>query len=632
MIHEDLVAIPHPQPSTDLALPEIYGFVPEQPSLFSLLCQRRGWTPEYLAELDNPSCDELLDLPAMVAALHRVRTGGEQIVVLPDFDMDGISAGVLGWAGLNELGFDAGLYVPDYRRGHDVTAEAVAELHQQFPGATTVITCDGGVNSHAGIAHGKALGLTMLVTDHHVQLDLLSPADVVVDPERIEETYSHPGICGAFVLHQVLMAYARTHRRDKVDDIAMLALFAGVGTVSDVMPLLYENRELVRRSLSLARLLYVPVPVHDTVTAYDVEQALLIQLLRAEAGAHCPEFLTAFQGFAVCLKAFREHGKLRTYHDLDEGFYGFYLAPAFNSIRRIEGDMADAFGVFTMPAVQDQLAAMMRVIEGNERRKETVLSCMADLAQRDQPLAPWVYLTDAPAGMLGLMASRLMQDSQLPVVVVRDVADPAAPRAGSARSPFWFKVVSTMTAAGFTAVGHENACGVRMAGRHELEAFAAHLRESSLRIHQELTDDGTLSHQDGADMVLGEGPGCDAPLDDLESLVSLATSVERLTPFGHGFPRPRFDLVVDLSQTSIATLGQEARHLKIVLRSGLKLLWWDQGQMLPELEELASSPVPGESTVVLRAFFSLSYSNGESYVQATITQAPSLEPGAQRQP
>ena len=242
--------------------PEPIIFIPSDrgSSLFGLLRESLGWTDEYIAEINDPYYPELKDIGLMVDALHEIRSSGRRIVVLPDFDMDGVTSGVLGYAGLAELGFNVGLYVPDYRRGHDIQPEAVDELVAQFPGVSAVITCDGGVNSHAGIGRGKQLGLTMLVTDHHMQLDHGSPADVIVNPMRIDEDYPHPGICGAFVLWQVLAAYARRYAPHKSRDIDLLKLFAGIGTVSDVMPLLYENRQLVRDSLAIARMLYVPCP------------------------------------------------------------------------------------------------------------------------------------------------------------------------------------------------------------------------------------------------------------------------------------------------------------------------------------------------------------------------------------
>lgn len=631
---------------TDLAVrPRVTNGLPpidalERPSLFSMLRKKRGWTDEYLAEINDPQHEELRDVDRMAAELHRIRLAGEQIVVLPDFDMDGITSGVLGWAGLNELGFDAQLYIPDYRRGHDITVEAVQELRQQFPDARAILTCDGGINSNEGIEEARRLGFRTLVTDHHMELPPGSAADIAVNPVRMVETYAHPGICGAYVLHQVLTAYAERYAPAKRGEISRLKLFAGIGTVSDVMPLFFENRKMVRDSLSIARLLYVPIPPEDLVTTYDVENSTLMLLLRSRQ--HHPAYVSAFQGFALMMQAFREHrkpivdeegnqavdawgnpmfksGKLRTISELDEEFYAFYLAPAFNAIRRIGGSMHDAFGVFTAQTATEKYEHAKAIIDGNELRKELSAHFLEVIWEEEQPLEEFgVFFTDAPTGMLGLIASAVSRDTGRPTVVVRRPSDPTAPVGGSARSPFWFPIITTMTGAGFTAVGHENACGVRASNLDELTRFAVHMHAEAESIHSRMLLSGELDASQSADLVLGPDPTCDAPLRDVGELMDLTEGIDSLAPFGHGFTRPEIDLVIDLSRCSLGTLGSEKQHLRIILPIGMKVLWWNAADRLPELQELAESPIPGESSVRVRVRLSINEFRGNQAAQAVV--------------
>ncbi len=634
-----------PMPTGPLG-PEPIIFIPSDrgSSMFGLLRESLGWTDDYLAAINDPYYPALKDLDQMIEALHAIRSSGRQIVVLPDFDMDGVTSGVLGYAGLAELGFNVGLYVPDYRRGHDIQPEAIDELVSQFPLASAVITCDGGVNSHAGIGRGKALGLTMLVTDHHMQLDHGSPADIIVNPMRIDEDYPHPGICGAFVLWQVLAAYARRYAPHKSRDIDLLKLFAGIGTVSDVMPLLYENRQLVRDSLAIARTLYVPLPSADTATFYDVEQSMLMSLLRS--GQHAAPFLAAFEGFALVMRAFREHGplvpvlddqgeqyvddetgepvferrpgKLRDVSALNEEFYAFYLAPAFNAIRRVGGSMADAFGAFTAPTAEAKFAHAKAVLDCNELRKAWTETYMEELLAAPQPHAPWVWSTNAPTGMMGLLASKLMQETGMPVVVIGTSNDPSAPRGGSARAPMWFRVISTMTAAGFIAVGHEQACGVRMRDEAGVAEFAAVLRDSAQAVLAAKIADGSLAEASTPALRLGSSPDCDAPLDDTDVLLELGLTLEDARPFGHAFPVPEFELVLNLASCRVDIIGADRSHLRLVTQAGLKILWWGAAEHADELRDRASSPVPGEAVIRLRAKVSVNTFMGMESPQFTV--------------
>ncbi|ROR76046.1 single-stranded-DNA-specific exonuclease [Plantibacter flavus] len=629
----------NPGITSTIAEPIDFG-VYQDTSIFSVLRRKNGWTDDYLQKINDPFHAELKDVEQMTAELERIRLSGEQLVVLPDFDMDGVTSGVLGWAGLNELGFNVHLYVPDYRRGHDISVDAVRELRDQFPHASAIITCDGGINSNEGIEEARRLGLRTLVTDHHVELPPGSAADFAVNPERIVEDYAHPGICGAYVLHQVLVAYAQRYAPHHLGSISLLKLFAGIGTVSDVMPLFFENRQMVRDSLSLARMLHVSIAEDDQNTKYDIENSILMMLLRSKP--HHPAFVSAFEGFALMMQAFKEHrkplldenglqlvdpygkpmfaaGKLRSLADLNEEFYAFYLAPAFNAIRRVEGSMHDAFGVFMAPTTAEKYEHAKNVIDANELRKELSGEYLEKIWTEDQPLADQgVYFTDAPSGMLGLIASHIMRETARPTLVVHRPSNASDPISGSARSPFWFPIITTMTPLGFFAIGHESACGVRLENLAQLGRFAEALEEEAGGIYARMLLSGELEAAESAALVLGPQVDCDAGLTDVDELMDLAKGIDSLAPYGHGFPRPDVEIVVDLARCSIKLLGSDDQHLRIVLPIGMKVLWWNAADRLEELQQLAKSHVPGESIIRLHVRFSINVFRGNESVQAVV--------------
>ncbi|WP_026927406.1 DHH family phosphoesterase [Granulicoccus phenolivorans] len=578
--------------------------------LFALLCARRGWTAEYLTGIECADHAELLGIPEIVAALHAAYLAGDPVTIAPDFDMDGISAGVLGYAGLSELGFAVQLHVPDYERGHDLTPADVAEIAARWPQTRVLLTCDSAVNSRAGVAAAREHGWRTLVTDHHQELAPGSGADITVDPMRLDETYALTGICGAHVLYQVLAAYARAHRPDKLWEIGLLRLFAGLGTVSDAMPLVRENRQLVRDSLSLARLLYSPAPrtvpnrwggLDPDPDRIDVDRAALLQLLAR--GEHHPVFVRAFRGFALVLKAFAQDGRLRDPDGLDEGFYGFYVAPALNSPRRTGAPLAPCFGVFTAADPDEGLRLMHAVIANNELRKDLTEHHLAELtAPTDtggadpQPLAPWVYFSAARPGMYGLLANQLMHRHGHPVVVLNRPTRPDEPLAGSGRSPEGLGLIETLEPhPGLQGIGHQQACGIRVDRADRLDTLVTVLRTQTARA---LPDPDPGARR--GDLVLGAGGDCDAPLTDAAGLFELARRTARLAPFGKGFPEPVHEIVLDPVGLRVERIGSDAgcthaqtpehghtdargrwichrckRHLRLRTRDGLALLWWN---------------------------------------------------------
>ncbi|XP_068917777.1 single-stranded-DNA-specific exonuclease RecJ-like [Tenebrio molitor] len=573
-------------------------------SLFHLIRERRGWDNDYIREVNKSDHPDLMDVDLLVEKLHEVRVSGQKLVVVPDFDVDGITSGVIGLAGFAELGFNVGLYLPDYHRGHDFGAADVKDVLTQHPDADALITCDVGISAHEGVDAAREKGLSVFVTDHHLETNGRVNADVVIDPSREDETYPNKGICGAHVIYQVVRAYAREHQPEKLDDIDLLRLFAGIGTVADVMPLVYENRQLVKDSISLARLLYV-APIGDTrdKTAeleVDPSRSTLLALLRSTA--HHPLFVSAFEGMGEILAAFTRRRKLRDVTGIDAGFYGFYLAPAMNSIRRIDGEISDAFGTFFGKTKE---ICFERVLDGNDKRKELVIQYMEDIASEDQPFAPYVYLTDAPAGVLGLLANKLMDKQGCPAVVLHRPDGPGQV-SGSARAPMWYPLNSTVNGyEGFSAIGHEQACGVRVSSFEKIGELAEIIEKTSTELFAQLSLSGELDRLESFDLEIGSQEGADCDIDQIEELIETVGRLQSLEPFGHGFEAPSVRLTVDLADVQMRTIGAEKQHLAIVLSTGVKCLWWNRADIMLDLQERGQDPAPGASIAQLQGELSV---------------------------
>lgn len=603
--------------------------------LFNRVRERMGWTDQYLKSINDAQHPLLKDIDQMVMALEILRSTDKEITIVPDFDTDGICAGMILYAGLNEIGLTTNLHVPDYHLGHEIQPSVISTVKQQFPGTEAVITCDAGTNSRDALAYADNIGLITLVTDHHVE-ESKSLAHILVNPNRIDETYPNREICGAHVAYQVVERYASLYHPDKLSAITWLKVFAGIGTVADVMSLVYENRDLVREALMFTRLLIAtpePEPTYTWVKSKYEEPdefdgkdipidrtPTLLAMLRSQN--HHPVYMRAFEGLSMLLE------ELGTTHErVDEQLYGFSIAPAFNATRRVDGDYRTGFAVFTANTPDEQRAAAQRLVEYNLQRKTQVQKILGEILESDQPWAPYVFPTDALPGMLGLIAQNLMLMHGHPVAVVCIHADGSC--SGSMRSPTWFPVIeqlSSLQDPTIGAQGHEFACGVHAPSPQALCNALATLVPK--RRDEIIAETGVLIHSDPAALVLGTSSDADAPLHEIKAITQYMGAVRELAPFGHGFPAPPVDMVINLATCSIHTMGDQKQHLKIITPEGVALLWWNRSDLAPLLSERKNSIDPADTMYRLRVTLNLNTFAGRTTLQGIIDHEVEIAPGS----
>lgn len=603
--------------------------------LFNRVRERMGWTDQYLKSINDAQHPLLKDVDQMVMALEILRASGKEITIVPDFDTDGICAGMILYAGLNEIGLTTNLHVPDYHLGHEIQPTVISTVKQQFPNTEAVITCDAGTNSRDALAYANHIGLITLVTDHHVE-EIKSLAHILVNPNRIDETYPNREICGAHVAYQVVERYASLYHPDKLSAITWLKVFAGIGTVADVMSLVYENRDLVREALMFTRLLIAtpePEPTYtwvkskyeepdefdDSDIPIDRTPTLLAML---QSQNHHPVYMRAFEGLSMLLE------ELGTTHErVDEQLYGFSIAPAFNATRRVDGDYRTGFAVFTANTPDEQRAAAQRLVEYNLQRKTQVQKILGEILESDQPWAPYVFPTDALPGMLGLIAQNLMLMHGHPVAVVCIHADGSC--SGSMRSPTWFPVIeqlSSLQDPTIGAQGHEFACGAHAPSPQALCNALATLVPK--RRDEIIAETGVLIHSDPAALVLGTSSDADAPLHEIKAITQYMRAVRELAPFGHGFPAPPVDMVINLATCSIHTMGDQKQHLKIITPEGVALLWWNRSDLAPLLRERKNSIDPADTMYRLRVTLNLNTFAGRTTLQGIVDHEVEIAPGS----
>lgn len=532
--------------------------------LIEVWLAKRGLDYDSLSALNDPRHDDLMSIDEMCAELRTVHDSGERIVVLPDFDMDGIMSGVVGFAGLSELGFNVSLFRPDPSEGYGFGPRTIGRLVTEFPDVKAIITCDTGITCYAGVQAAKDAGIRVFITDHHVQEENPKTplcADVIVNPNRVDETYRNKGICGAHVFWQVVQRYADTYGTDFMSEQVMrLRVFAGIGTISDMMPLVHENRDLVRDAIGICRLVYAD------------GNPFFVESLTGTRS-----YVSAFRGLSAVFDVFAEAGKISSGNDIDEEFFGYYLAPMFNSVKRMNGSMDTAFGVFFGNDPKSDANSLFSL---NEQRKQAVNLYFADMMNDDQPYAPYVYISEAQPGILGLLATKVINMTGRPVMVL---TEDGGKYHGSGRSPEWYRAIDRVGGEGFYIAGHQGAFGIGVTDKRELKALHAYLAQSVPDVLDSLPEVGEVE----PDILIALHGPCTTGID-IPCFVEFIHELKGFGPFGRGFEPPSVAFDFSPSDAEWTVMGSTQQHVKGTFLHGFELLMWNSADSLDELKSASS--------------------------------------------
>lgn len=526
--------------------------------LFDKLCENRGYDVRFFDDIFSSEHGLPMNVDVLAHRLYEYRLSLDQIVILTDFDLDGICAGVIAYGGLAELGFNVSLYRPDTRLGYGFTAYTIDDLVAMYPNVRAILTGDVGISCLSGIQRAKDLGLEIFVTDHHLG-SLDTGADITVDPNAVEEsdTDSYPLVCGSVVMYTILRYYAEHYTKCPgfvIQQIDRLRVFAGLATVSDSMPVYYENRNFIKDAVSMCQFLY-------SGKSLDVVNMI----------PGCDVYRRMFFGLYEILAAFDEAGKFQSVWSIDEDFFGYYIAPMFNSIKRMSYDVNLAYSVF-FGGTEIAKQSVEKLFQLNDARKALVAQKYAELFEIDQPWESYVYITDAPVGVRGLLAQKLLDSEFGPVLVLAKDSDGVY--RGSGRSPEWYPYLELSGVDEqdrWGAAGHNPAFGVYVQDEDALTELVAHLCTTVAQVKPNAENLKFVP-----DFVVGTVGKCDSDLD-IAHFKSFLRDVRLCRPFGPGFPSPQILLRFRSSEAAWMLLGSESQHVKLLLPGGLPLLCFNQG-------------------------------------------------------
>lgn len=500
-----------------------------------------------LQDLRDP--DGIPGLPAAAERILAAARGGERVVIYGDYDADGMCATAILHGCLTALGAAPEWYVPDrFEEGYGLNADALRALAAK--GTRLVITVDCGITSVAEARLARDLGLDLVITDHHGFGAEVPDATVVVHPRLPGGAYPFGDLCGAAVAFKLAWAIATRASgarlvTPRLREMLLRAVgLATLGTVADVMPLIDENRILVKHGLECLR-------------------------LRGGAG----------------LARLMELAKVAEKSALDSEDVAFRLAPRLNAAGRLgQAGLAIEMLTTTDDARGAQLAEWIHGF--NEQRdalERSILLAATKQAIHDfDPVAdPALVLAGRGwhPGVVGIVAGRLAERYHRPVVVISRDEHQGRPATGSLRSVPGFDILASLQECRghlLTCGGHAAAAGLRIDDariddfrRDFLAAVAARMPEE-LRLAQVTID--------------GEATIASLSLDTV-------SEIERLAPFGHGNKRPV------LCATSVRlvepprVIGSGGRHLAMTLAqhdTRIRAVAWGGGEWLPHL------PQPGQ--------------------------------------
>ncbi|WOO34000.1 single-stranded-DNA-specific exonuclease RecJ [Diaphorobacter limosus] len=478
----------------------------------------------------------------------------KRLVIVADYDCDGATACAVGVRGLALLGARHVQYlVPDrVVDGYGLTASIARRVAER--GADMLITVDNGIASVEGVGEAKALGLSVVVTDHHLPGPALPAADAIVNPNQPGCTFESKSMAGVGVMFYLLLQLrAELRARGRFDQASQPRLepllpLVALGTVADVVRLDNNNRRLVAQGLKRIR-------------AGQMQPG--IQALFDAAGRKAPA-ATTFD-------------------------FGFALGPRINAAGRL-ADMTlgieclltdDAARAAELARQLDAINRERREIEGGMREQAMQLAEGLFDEGEEPPPAISVFDPDFHEGVVGIVASRLKDRLHRPTFVFAASSAPGKEHElkGSGRSiaGFHLRDALDLVAKRHPGVilkfgGHAMAAGCTVAEEH-FETF----EQAFAQVAQEWLDAATLTRR----------LETDGPLAPEYCRAELVDQLQ-LQVWGQGFAPPTFSEQVQvLSQRLV---GEAKNHLQLkLLHQGqpMDAIWFGHTEQLPERALLA---------------------------------------------
>lgn len=488
-------------------------------------------SPDYTKDIHDPF---LFD--HMQEAIDRIKEAilkKEKITVHGDYDADGLGGSVVIISTLRQLGAeDVDVYLPDREKeGYGININTVDYLHEQ--NTKLIITTDCGISNVKEIAKARELGIDVIVTDHHTQPPEL-PDAIILHPKVEGESYPFKDLAGGGVAFKLAQGLLRDAAKDLPEEEKKvlegfekwLLDMVAVSSVADMVPLIGENRTLVKYGLLVLSKARRPGV-----------QAMLTNAGILPVKGHKPL-------------------ELSTYH------CGFVLGPRLNAAGRL--DHANTAYETLMADTYDDAKVWADKLEQTNKERQNMTKKITEQALQqigpvdpDNPTVLFAYDPSWPMGVVGLIASRVLEKHYRPVFITSEINGKIA---GSGRSIEGFDCVEALNDAKEYLGkygGHERACGFTIAENNQFEALKTKFIQFA---REKLTKDHLVQKIE-----------LDAELKVEEITWDFYEVYQKFAPFGMGNEEPKF-VSYQAEVVEIAAIGADKNHLRLAITHDHKII------------------------------------------------------------
>ncbi|MFJ8262283.1 single-stranded-DNA-specific exonuclease RecJ [Rummeliibacillus sp. NPDC094406] len=471
---------------------------------------------------------ELHGMKEAVELINKTIQDKEKILVYGDYDADGITSTTVMKTVLQDLGADISHMIPNrFTDGYGPSERLFRQAYEE--GFKLIITVDNGIAGNHEVQVAKDLGMDVIITDHHEPGEILPPADVIIHPRHPEGHYPFGELAGVGVAFKVAHALYGEFPKHLVEIVA-------IGTIADLVPLLDENRYLVKAGIEALQLSTRPA----------------VKALCKVSGTNQQE--------------------------INEETIGFGFAPRLNALGRL-GDAAPGVD-FLMAQDTNEAISMANYLNEQNKERQAIVTDITEQAiamvENDEEIGNSQVLVIAEEGwnpgVVGIVASRLVEKYYRPTIILSIDVEKGTAK-GSARSIEGFHMYKELSK-----------------NREILPAFGGHPMAAGMTLAMEDVDELRYRLDIQARECLTEEDlipvlEVDIPLTMDEIDIEAIEDVRTLAPFGTSFAKPMY-AIEDASVQSMRKIGANEDHIKLQIGSNnqeLDAVGFHKGYLVDEL-------------------------------------------------